>query len=231
MAFSIIFIVFSIHKFFNDEMEFEQLASIVLSSFSALGLVFSAAGFVISLKTTADAHDEAKRMKTYDIIVNWCNCKQEDEVRAIKIAESLDPKGECVNMQKLILRQPFYVCGKMYKLIHKGFSESKITEEIDEDEAYLIDDELLYRLRFSVVKFLNDMEAILVGRRLSIVNEEVIVEEFGPLLRDLVNSDFINKLKQFEPTTYQSLYSFLDKIDTKYVDEPPLSNKVPVTIK
>ncbi|MDR0918771.1 MAG: hypothetical protein LBM93_05910 [Oscillospiraceae bacterium] len=230
MAFSIFFIIFSISEYLSNEIEFEQMASIVLSSFSAFGLVFAAAGFVISIKTKADAHDEALRMKTFDIIVNWSNGNQENQLKAIKIAESLDPKDEYENMQKLFLRQAFYVNGQKFKLIIKDFCKSTIISEIDENGTYCIDDEPLYALRASVINFLNDFEAILVGRRLSIVNEEVITEEFGPLLRDEEISDFINKLKKFEPTTYPSLYSFLETIENKFVVRKPIPDKVPVLI-
>ena len=154
-------------------LEGAQIASI-LQIFVIAGVIWQ--GYLLYKQMKAD-HERSRREKSVEILFQWSNNLQEGNSLARKIVESLNEE----QARNLLNQEP--IC------IHKKFLDSiKKLLEIEKDDALKIDNDCIEltesqasKLRWYTLSFLNLLESVLIAWQYSIVDREIIENEFSYL--------------------------------------------------
>ncbi len=160
-------------------------------------------------------HEEQRRQKTVDIMLEWNKSLKKETSYAEKIVEGLN-KEQC---RCLFEQKPFTVDKetkiKFCRICPDYDSEGcKKCSELTGDK-YTIDGKQLSELRWHIITYLNMLETVLVAWKQGVVDRAIIEHEFAYLYNQSKGWDVLSGFRDAAggKTNYPVIYEFCEKLN------------------
>ncbi len=127
-------------------------------------------------------HEEQRRQKTVDMLLEWTKSLERETSFAEKIVEKFSEE-QC---RKLYLQEPFQVDLETKKSLcqiccYKDEERCKNCKKQQVGPFYTVDDKQLLELRWYIISYLNTLETVLVAWQQGTVDKKIIEREFSYL--------------------------------------------------
>lgn len=143
----------------------------IFASFAVIGIFWQV--YVLQKQIKLD-HERGRREKTVDLLVEWDKRLKKESAIARKIIEALN-KEQC---REIAGQQKLRVSKKLESLLSQLFERIECKkDEIELSEAQAAE------LRWHAIAYLNSLESVLVAWQYSIVDRDIIENEFSYLFR------------------------------------------------
>lgn len=154
---------------------FQEAANIatIVGSLAVIGVIIQIG---LARRQIKADHERSRREKTVELLLEWTKSLKENTSLARRIVESLDEE----QARNLFNEEETRISSKYKKYLGKilEFEENKIEEK----NGYIIlSGEQVGKLRWLVMTYLNLLESILVAWQYSIVDREIIEDQFSYL--------------------------------------------------
>lgn len=127
-------------------------------------------------------HERSRREKSVELLMEWTQQIKKEGSVARKIIETFDPE-QC---RELVNQQEIKVAKKHKKLLSEFFKEnnSDNSEGLKENcNDITLSESQSAELRWHAVSYLNSLESVLVAWQYSVVDREVIEQQFSYLFK------------------------------------------------
>lgn len=164
-------------------------------------------------------HERSRREKTLDMIMNWaCELSPETHL-AVKIVEKFD-KDQCKNLYNT---KPFKVKKKIYNDIRELYGENekkakrkyKFIKVNNNAKYIMLRGYYLKKLRFSIIKYLNVLEAVLVGWQNGILDKDIVERQYAYLYDRKQDKNCLQDFRNAAGSekSYPAIEMFLTKLE------------------
>lgn len=189
---------------------------------SVINIIIALAGLAtiwIAIWQIKADHERSRREKTLDMIMNWaCELSPETHL-AVKIVEKFD-KDQCKDLYNT---KPFKVKKKIYNDIRElyGVNEKKAKRKykfikVNNNAKYImLRGYYLKKLRFSVIKYLNVLEAVLVGWQNGILDKDIVERQYAYLYDRKQDKNCLQDFRNAAGSekSYPAIEMFLTKLE------------------
>jgi len=169
------------------------LLSLFISALGLIGLVLvykqikqAKKSFIQAQKAKKDQYDLARREKTVEIVIYYTQKLTKETRRAEQLVSTLS-KQQCKALYEL---RPFKINAKAKKSFceicphyEKCKEASKILKSKQlckqkSKETFTVDGDLLFDLRWNVMRYLNTLESVFLAWQIGIIDESIIDNQF-----------------------------------------------------
>lgn len=183
----------------------------------AVGLVLAYLQLRHSREAMLADHERARRDRAVDLIADWARNLNQRASAARKLVETFD----AAQSKALFAQEEFRIEAK-----HAGLLDSALAGQGPKPESgmLLVNTEMSSELRWQIVTFLNNLEAIAAAWRHDVADTKIIEEEFRYLISE-EKGQYI--LEQFRiaagmARTYPAISKFVEHIRKTPADRPPV---------
>jgi len=196
--------------------------SAIASIFTALGVIFVAIQAYFAkqqldstVKQIENDHERSRRQTTIELMLKWIENLDIKTASARKLIESLDDSTceKIYNMEKANIPLE-------NKTLLQGILDLKEDRIKDSDTFMEITDYESSVIRSYVLNYLNSLETILTGWRLSVVDKEIVGDEFIYLYNTEKDKCVLHNFRNTAGVhTYPSIKAFCISLNEKFSKE------------
>ncbi len=199
----------------------------IFSAVTAVATLLIIVEIMISLKQKRDLHDEQRRQKTVEIMMEWSKSLLKETSFAEKLVEGFNEE-QCRALCKQI---PFKVDKKTKEDFCKICPDSDCAMCNDckksTESTYTIDGKQLSELRWYIVTYLNLLETVLVAWKQNVVDREIIEHEFSYLYDESKGWDVLSGFRNAAggKKVYPVIDEFCEKLKCNSDEKSIMKNK------
>jgi hypothetical protein len=196
--------------------------STIASIITALGVIFVAfqAYFAkqqldLTVKKAENDHERLRRQTTIELMLKWIENLDIKTASARKLVESLDDSAceKIYNMEKVKISLE-------HKTLLQGILDLKEERIKDSDSFIEITDYESSIIRSYVLNYLNSLETILTGWRLSVVDKVIAEDEFIYLYNTEKDKCVLHNFRNIAGVhPYPSIKAFCESLNNKFSKE------------
>lgn len=189
----------------SNVMRTYEIITATFTAYSSLSLILLVIQLILSKQDSSDRHDEKRREKTVDYMIKWSESLLSWETAyAVKIVETFTHE-QCEHLYNY---KPFEVDYKTKKDLcnicrHHLKDTCRRCTECDEntnpscdcdknsqkEKVYTIDEVQGAEIRWYIIKYLNQLESLLLSWKQGIVDRDIIEEQFDHLYKPGTGKD------------------------------------------
>ena len=207
-----------------------EVVSIILSALTFLVTSMIIIQIILAQKQKNDGHEEMRRVKTVDMMVEWCQAIKMETSFAEKIVENFSVE-QC---KKLFRQEPFEVDKSTKDEICSICSnfcndDCKICKEAN--GKFTIQDQVLNELRWYVVSYINMLETLLLAWQMGIVDRDTIEIQFSFLFNPEMERNGLEAFRNAAggrknyPVTYEFCAKLEESMRPQSEEKKPLGQK------
>lgn len=168
---------------------------------------------VILLKQNRDSHEEQRRVKTIEMMMEWSKTLQKETSFTETIVEGLNHEQS----KKLYEKIPFEVdCETKQKILEVCPNLHAECKQNPETGLYVIKGMLLTELRWYVIEYLNMLETIMAAWSLGIVDRDTIFQQYSYLYCEEKGWNVLEDFrKQAGKDAYPNIELFIEELKSK----------------
>ena len=142
---------------------------------SAIANIVVAGSIIIIFKQLKSDHDRSRRERAIELIGSWARNMKQGSTAARKLVETFSME----QAKSLFRQEPFDIESKYLNLLNAA-----LEEDIDKGKAdkICLNESISSELRWVVVSYLNNLEAILAAWRHNVADKNMIEEQFSYLV-------------------------------------------------
>lgn len=206
----------------DNIMDNYKIISLSFSFLSLLSLILLMLQFFYSRQDSKNMHDERRREKTVEIMMQWHTASsKESRMAELIVNDFSSEKCRCLyNNQRFKVRKRTYY--KICECCGKPIAQKNIFFKKDNtDESYWIEGELLNQLRWNVTSYLNNLEIVFVAYHQGIVDKKIIEAQFSFLYHPEKNKNALSTYRSIagDGNSYPAIELFIRKLQKNHQTE------------
>jgi len=188
--------------------------TLLFSGLSAGATILIMLQLILSFIHKKKEHEEQRRQKTIEILIEWNKSLERETSFAEKIVEGFS-KEQCI---KLFKQESFKVNEEAHKALCQICCNKNVIGcdkcQKDDRGEYTVEDRQLLELRWYIISYLNALEAVLVAWQQGAVDRRIIEREFAYLYSEEKGWDVLSSFRKAAggAKSYPVIDSFLLKL-------------------
>lgn len=174
-------------------METATLVSAGANIVMAIGILFIFYQTILLKRQLHADHERSRRETTVQLIQQWSRSITPVTSAAQWLVQKFD-KEQCRKLADLL---PLKVKAEHMALLETCLADVLGNERLQEENGFIqLNERCVTRLRYLVVEYLNETEAVLLAWHISIADRELVEREFQCLVRPEKGMDALENLRE-----------------------------------
>ena len=190
---------------------YEVWLSVLRDVFIIIGLLLSFWRIYVMRDTFFSDHDRSRRTKAVDLIQFWSGKLTKKSSLARKLVESFSEE-QC---KSLVAEKSFDVDTTNISVLNQYFDVTTFNptnRTLTEGQSSV--------LRWEIINYLNNLEAVFVAWRHNVADKEIIEEEFSYLYNAKENHSAVERFRTAAGTdSFMGVDEFIKKLKAKYEEK------------